>query len=54
MLKNYWVVGGGIQDFSVSPRPLGFGILVFGAKGFGPGLDNKYLQGLSQVNLPLE
>ena len=29
---------GGIQHFSVSPRPLGFG---FGAKGLGPGLDNN-------------
>ena len=29
-------------DFSVSPRPLGFGFWGFGAKGLGPGLDNKY------------
>ena len=29
-------------DFSVSPRPLGFGFLDFGAKGLGPGLDNTY------------
>ena len=29
--------GGGLQHFSVSPRPLGFG---FGTKGLGPGLDN--------------
>ena len=36
-----WVGGGGLQHFSVSPRPLGFGFLVFGAKGLGPGLDNK-------------
>ena len=28
------------KHFSVSPRPLGFGFLGFGAKGFGPGLDN--------------
>ena len=40
-----WVVvvvvgGGGLQHFSVSPRPLGFGFLGFGAKGLGPGLDN--------------
>ena len=36
MLKRYggWWVGG-LQDFSVSPRPLGFGFL-----GLGPGLDN--------------
>ena len=35
-----WVVvggGGGLKQFSVSPRPLGSG---FGAKGSGPGLDN--------------
>ena len=40
MLKSYWVVvvvGGGLQDFSVSPRPLGLGFL-----GLGPGLDNKF------------
>ena len=36
-----WVVVGGLQHFSVSPRPLGFGFLVFEAKGLGPGLDNK-------------
>ena len=30
--------GGGLEQFSVSPRPLGFG---FGTKGLGPGLDNK-------------
>ena len=40
MLKSYWVGGGGggLQDFSVSQRPLGFRVL--GAKGLGPGLDN--------------
>ena len=41
MLKSYgwwWVVGGGLEQFSVSPRPFGFG---FGAKGLGPGLDKK-------------
>ena len=50
MLKSYGVGGarvyvvepesmcGGLQHFSVSPRPLGFG---FGAKGLGPGLDNN-------------
>ena len=44
MLKSYgWVVvGGGLEQFSVSPRPLcfGFGTKGFGAKGLGPGLDN--------------
>ena len=30
--------GGGPQDFSVSPRPFGFG---FETKGLGPGLDNS-------------
>ena len=28
-----WVVVGGLQHYSVSPRPLGFGFLGFGAKG---------------------
>ena len=34
--------GGGLEQFSVSPRPLGFGFGTkrFGAKGVGPGLDN--------------
>ena len=34
--------GGGLEQFSVSPRPLGFGFGTkgFGAKGLGPGLDN--------------
>ena len=50
MLKSYWVGGwwvvgggGGLEQFSVSPRPLGFGFGTkgFGAKGLGPGLDNK-------------
>ena len=43
MFKSYgWVVGGGLEQFSVSPRPLsfGFGTKGFGAKGLGPGLDN--------------
>ena len=39
MLKSYgWVGGGGVGgpcDFSVSPRPLGFWVFVFGALGFG-------------------
>ena len=50
MLKSYgwgggvgW--GGGPWDFSVSPRPLGFGFWIWGFRGFGakglrPGLDN--------------
>ena len=45
MLKSWGVVGGGgggLQHFSFSPRPLGFGFWTkgFGGKGFGPGLDN--------------
>ena len=40
-----WV--GGIQDFSVSPRPLGFWFLVLGAKGLGPGLDKGAVIGFS-------
>ena len=43
MLKSCGVVGGGgLQHFSVSPRPLGFGFGTngFGSKGLGPGLDN--------------
>ena len=31
----------GPWDFSVSPRPLGFGFLGLGFRGFGPGLDNS-------------
>ena len=31
----------GLQQFSVSPRPLGFGFLGLVAKGSGPGLDNS-------------
>ena len=49
MFKSWGVVGGGgggLQHFSFSPRPLGFGFLGFGAMGFGakglgPELDNK-------------
>ena len=44
-----WVVAyslqhfsGALKHFSVSPRPLGFGFLGFGAKGLVPGLDNKF------------
>ena len=46
-------MGGGLQHFSVSPRPLGtnwgfevgwtglgLGLGFFGTKGLGPGLDN--------------
>ena len=55
MLKSYWKVvvvavgGGGLQDFSVSPRVLGFGFLGFWVWGLGvwglgltigPGVDN--------------
>ena len=44
MLKIYWVGGGGggLEQFSVSTRPLGFGFGTkrFGAKGLGPGLDD--------------
>ena len=43
MLKSLRVVlvdggGGGLEQFSVSPRPLGFGFGTkgFGAKGLGP------------------
>ena len=50
MLKSYgWVVvvvvGGGLEQFSVSPRPLGFGFGTkgFRAKGFGPGLDKIFI-----------
>ena len=56
MLKSYgvgggWVVGGGgLEQFSVSPRPPGFGFVTigFGAKGlglrvWGQGLDNCLL-----------
>ena len=37
------VGGGGLEQFSVSPRPLGFGFGTkgFWAKGLGPGLDNR-------------
>jgi len=37
------VVVGGLQHFSVSPRPLGFefGTKGFGDKGLGPGLDKN-------------
>ena len=53
MLKSCGVVGG-LQHFSVSPRPLGFG---FGTKGFwvkglGPGLDN--LDCLIEGAVPVE
>ena len=37
MLKSLGVVGGGggLQHFSVSPRPLGFLVFGFGGLGFG-------------------
>ena len=45
LLLSTWFFGwgGGLEQFSVSPRPLGFGFETkgFGAKGLGPGLDNK-------------
>ena len=34
---------GGLQHFSVRPLGFGFGTKGFGAKGVGPGLDNKKL-----------
>ena len=43
MLKSYgvgWWGGGGPWEFSVSPRPLGFGFLALGFWGLVPGLDN--------------
>ena len=41
MLKRCGVVGGGgLEQVSVSPRPLGFGFLALGLRGLGPGLDN--------------
>ena len=33
--------GGGLQHFSVSPRPLGFGFLVLGLRVWGQGLTIK-------------
>ena len=48
MLESYGVGGGGgLQDFSVSPRPLVSGFLGLGLRGLGPGLDNisnKHIQ----------
>ena len=39
MLKSYWVVGGGPQDFSVSPSPLGPNwVFELGWTGLGSGL----------------
>ena len=56
MVKSYWVVvvgGVSLEDFSVNPSPLvlnlgfelgltglGLGLVGFGTKGSGPGLDN--------------
>ena len=39
MLKSYGVGGGGLEQFSVSPRPLGFGVL--GLRVWGLGLTIK-------------
>ena len=42
MLKSWGVGGGGgLQHFSLGPKPLGFRFWTkgFGAKGLGPGLD---------------
>ena len=51
VVGGWWVVGGGggLEQFSVSPRPLGFGFGTkgFGAKGLGPGLDNKFKDPIS-------
>ena len=52
MLKSCgWVVvgGGGLQDFSVIPRPLGFGFLGLGLRGLGPGLDNNVIVHLLEM-----
>ena len=41
----WWAGGyvvGGVQHFSVTPRPVGFGFLGLGAKGLGPGLDKNF------------
>ena len=41
VMGGWIVVVGGLAQFSVSPRPLGFGFGTkgFRAKGLGPGLD---------------
>ena len=58
MLKSCGVVGGGggLQHFSVSPRPLGFGFGTkgFGGKGLGPGLDNIILMNLKNEHRSLQ
>ena len=43
--------GGGLEQLSVSPRPLGFGFETkgFGAWGLGPGLDNV-MDGINVAN----
>ena len=50
MVGGGWVVGGGLEQFSVSPRPLGFGFGTkgFWAKGLGPGLDNNIVTGIRE------
>ena len=49
-----WV--GGPYDFSVSPRPLGFwfGTKGLGAKGLGPGLDNKEIRYVQRFEFTLK
>ena len=42
MVGGGWV--GGLQHFSVSPRPLGFRFLGFGAKGLGQGLTIVFVE----------
>ena len=58
ILKSYrWgggVVGWGAAgpgDFSVSPRPLGFGFWGLGAKGLGPGLDKSGFSLINSISL---
>ena len=49
MLKSYWVVvvGGGLQDFSVSPSPLGTNLgFELGLTGLGSGLGALRNKGL--------
>ena len=48
------MVVGGLQHFSVSQRPLGFGFGTkgFGAKGLGPGLDKNREFSLSPEGPP--
>ena len=43
--------GGGLQHFSFSPKPLGFGFGTkgFGAKSLGPGLDIILIYSISSI-----